>query len=347
MLEQADQALYVAKRSGRNRVVSFSDVPAEFDLNEVESHTRKNSSESDEVETKAIPFQVVSSMMAVLSHRDAETASHCVRVADLSFAMGQGMLSASELYALEVGALLHDIGKIAVPDSLLLKPEKLSQDEIKLLRQHSRIGCELVEAAFHSTSVVDTVRYAGCPYSGSEKFPGMLKGNEIPLSARIVTIADAFDSMVTGSVYREAMSREDAIEELRKCAGTQFDPELVDRLVELLKDRPEMDNSSRYRNQFSKDFAIQLAHISEQITKSFDEQDFDLLRANAQKLEAAANQYKDPKLKIVAAKLINHSVCEDGKELEVDRIMDDVVQLLELCRSAQREFLQTSESVPT
>ena len=104
-------------------------------------------------------------------------------------------MSASELYALEVGALLHDIGKIAVPDSLLLKPEKLSGEEIQTLRQHTRIGCELVEAAFQATPVVDTVRYAGCPYAGNERFPGMLKGEEIPLSARIVTLTDAFDSI--------------------------------------------------------------------------------------------------------------------------------------------------------
>lgn len=344
MLEQADQALYVAKRSGRNRVTSFNDVPADFDLKEAETNTRKTARTEEADEAQAIPFQVVSSMMSVLSHRDPETAAHCVRVADLSFALGQGLLSASDLYALEVGALLHDIGKIAVPDSLLLKPEKLSGEEIQMLRQHSRIGCELVEAAFHATPVVDTVRYAGCPYAGSEKYPGMIKGDQIPLSARIVTIADAFDSMVTDSVYRRRLSREEAIAELYRCAGTQFDPELVERFVDLLKTRPELEGEEERKVQFTKDFAIQLAYISEQITKSFDEQDFDLLRANAQKLEAAANQYKNPKLKIIAAKLINHSVTSDGQEIEIDKIMTDVIQLLELCHSAQQEFLTPAVS---
>ena len=153
--------------------------------------------------------------------------------------------------------------------------------------------------------------------------------------------------LVSDSVYRKGLSEEEAIEELRRNAGTQFDPELVERFMELLDSRPELRQGNQGTIQFSKDFAIQLAYISEQITKSFDEQDFDLLRANAQKLEAAANQYKDPKLKVIAAKLINHSVADDGKEIEVNRIMSDVIQLLELCHTAQQEFLLPSgESTP-
>ena len=340
LLEQADQALYFAKRSGRNQVVRFNDVPAEMDLQEAQSHTRKFPRDEEGQERQAISFQVVSSMMSVLSHRDPATAAHCVRVADLSFALGQGLLKASDLYAMEVGALLHDIGKIAVPDSLLLKPGLLTQEEIQTLRRHSRIGSELVEAAFHATLVVDTVRYVGCPFSGSDKYPGMVKGEQIPLSARIVTIADAFDSMVSGSSYRKLRTREQAVEELYRCSGTQFDPVLVERFVDLLSSRPEMDGVTKRKRQFTKDFAIQLASISEQITKSFDEQDFDLFRANAQKLEAAANHYKNPRLKIIANKLMNHSDSVADQEAEADKMMADVVQLLELCHSAQLEFLE-------
>ncbi|MEE2641066.1 MAG: HD domain-containing phosphohydrolase [Planctomycetota bacterium] len=239
-----------------------------------------------------------------------------------------------------MGALLHDIGKIAVPDSLLLKPGLLTQEEIQTLRRHSRIGSELVEAAFHATLVVDTVRYVGCPFSGSDKYPGMVKGEQIPLSARIVTIADAFDSMFSGSNYRKLRTREQAVEELYRCSGTQFDPVLVERFVDLLSSRPEMDGVTKRKRQFTKDFAIQLASISEQITKSFDEQDFDLFRANAQKLEAAANHYKNPRLKIIANKLMNHSDSVADQEAEADKMMADVVQLLELCHSAQLEFLE-------
>lgn len=344
MLEQADQALYVAKRTGRNRVVSFDAVPDDFDLKEAETNTRKTPREEDNESQQSIPFQVVSSMMSVLSHRDPATAAHCVRVADLSFALGQGLMSASELYALEVAAMLHDIGKIAVPDSLLLKPERLTEDEIQTLRKHSRIGSELIEAAFDSTPVVDTVRYTGCPYSGSEKYPGMLKGDQIPISARIVTIADAYDSMITDSVYRDGMSRVEAVEELYRCAGSQFDPMLVARFVELLKDRPEVEKQVDRQSQYTKDFAIQLAYISEQITKSFDEQDFELLQANAQKLEAAANQHQNPKLKCIATKLVNHTSTSKTHEIELDKIMEDVVLLLELCHSAQQEFLRSTTS---
>lgn len=341
LLEQADQALYVAKRTGRNRVVTFNDVPADFNLKdaEEESHTRKSERENEE-SGGSIPFQVVASMMSVLKHRDPATAAHCVRVADLSFAMGRGEMSASKLYALEVGALLHDIGKIAVPDSILLKPEKLTPDELQMLRDHSRIGCELVEAAFHSQAIIDTVRYNGCPFAGSEKYPAMLKGEEIPLNARIVTIADAYDSMITGGIYRDSFTREEAIEELRANSGTQFDPKLVEKFVNFIHSRPESDSTERKRAQFTKDFALQLAFISEQITKSFDEQDFDLLRANAQKLESAANQYKNSKLKVIASKLLCHARTTEESDIEVEKVMSDVIELLELCQSAQRDLLQ-------
>ncbi|MEC9091918.1 MAG: diguanylate cyclase, partial [Planctomycetota bacterium] len=340
LLEQADQSLYVAKRSGRNRVISFNEVPDGFSLKASETNSRKTTREKVEKRISPIPFQVVSSLMSVLNHRDPHTAAHCVRVADLSFSLGQGLLSASDLYALEVGALLHDIGKIAVPDSLLLKPERLTCEEIQSLRRHSRIGCELIEAAFHATPVADTVRYAGCSYAGTQKFPGMLKGEQIPVSARIVTIADAYDSMVTPTVYREKLSREQAIEELYRCAGTQFDPGLVERFVDLLKTRPEMESQVKGNVQFTKDLAMQLACISGQITKSFDEQDFDLLRANAQKLEAAAHQYDNPRLSRIAEKLVSHSRSADGQEVEVGKIMEDVIQLLTLCHVAQQELLQ-------
>lgn len=342
LLEQADQALYVAKRTGRNRVVTFNDVPSDFDLKEAEEKSNTRKTERDEEEPGgSIPFQVVASMMSVLKHRDPATAAHCVRVADLSFAMGQGEMSASKLYALEVGALLHDIGKIAVPDSILLKPERLSADELQTLRDHSRIGCELVEAAFHSQAIIDTVRYTGCPFAGNEKYPGMLKGEEIPLSARIVTIADAYDSMVTGSIYRGSFSPEEAIKELYEHAGTQFDPKLVEKFDQFIKTRPDANLIDRKPNQFTKDFALQIAFISEQITKSFDEQDFELLRANAQKLESAANQHKNSKLKVIAGKLLCHSRISDEKDIEIEKIMSDVVELLELCQSAQRDLLQS------
>ena len=341
LLEQADQALYTAKRTGRNRVVNFNDVPADFNLKDGDESplTRKTERENEE-SGGSIPFQVVASMMSVLKHRDPATAAHCVRVADLSFAMGRGEMSASKLYALEVGALLHDIGKIAVPDAILLKPERLTSDELHILRDHSRIGCELVEAAFRSQAIIDTVRYNGCSFAGNDRYPAMLKGEEIPLNARIVTIADAYDSMITGSIYRGSFSREKAIEELRANSGTQFDPKLVEKFVKFIYARPESIAAEKKRYQFTKDFALQLAFISEQITKSFDEQDFDLLRANAHKLESAANQYKNSKLKVIAGKLLCHSRITNDSDIEVEKIMSDVVELLELCQSAQRDLLQ-------
>ncbi len=344
LLEQADKALYLAKKTGRNRVVSADEMPANLDFKDatVSSQTRKTiRDESCEESTQdRIPFQVVSSLLSVLNHRDPKTAAHSMRVADLSFCLAQGLMSTTELYELEVAALLHDIGKIAVPDAILLKPGRLIEKELATLRRHSRIGSELIKAAFNSQSVVDTVRYTGCRYGGDEKFPGMLKGSEIPLSSRIVTICDAYDSMVSSSVYRKQMSREEAFSELFRCASGQFDPALVDRFVRLVRARPEVDETGSSKEDFSREFALQVAQISEEITKSFGEQDFELLQANARKLEMAAEKNSNSRLKTIASKLKEHSALDDKNEVEISKIMNNVVELLELCQTAQSGLLQ-------
>lgn len=170
---------------------------------------------------------MASSLFAALRAKHAPTASHSLRVA-----MGCSswlMLQKAEGSAydeIEVAALLHDIGKIAVPDRVLLKPAMLSPDEQVSMEQQRKAGVEILRACCVSQNLLEIVLHSGAWYDG-RRDGQTLRGDQIPLGSRMVAIVDAFDAMTTDQVYRRAMSRERAMAELFEFAGSQFDPDLV------------------------------------------------------------------------------------------------------------------------
>lgn len=123
-------------------------------------------------------------------------------------------------------AALHDIGKAAIPDGILSKPGPLDASELAFIRRHTLIGERIVGAAAALTQPSKLVRWSHEQFDGSG-YPDGLTGEEIPLGARIIAVADAFDAMVSGRPYRPAVAVEAALAELRRCAGTQFDPQVV------------------------------------------------------------------------------------------------------------------------
>ncbi|MBN1854213.1 MAG: diguanylate cyclase [Pirellulales bacterium] len=170
---------------------------------------------------------VASGLFSALRCRHAPTASHSIRVAlgcsSWSIALN---IPGSYCEAIEVAALLHDIGKIGVPEHILLKPGRLLPDEEAVMAYHRAMSIEIVSACCANSDLLDIVRYASTWYDGSRH--GLeKKGSAIPLGARMLAIVDAFDAMTTDHVYRRAKSRERALAELFTFAGTQFDPELV------------------------------------------------------------------------------------------------------------------------
>jgi diguanylate cyclase (GGDEF)-like protein/PAS domain S-box-containing protein len=170
---------------------------------------------------------VASSLFAALRAKHAPTAHHSLRVALGCSAWG-AMLGMHEpdRDELEVAALLHDIGKIGVPDDILLKPAALSPDQFLVVERHRQIGVEILCACSASREILKIVQFAGAWFDGSREGYD-LRSEQLPLGARIVAIFDAFDAMTSDQVYRRAMSRERALAELFEFAGTQFDPRLV------------------------------------------------------------------------------------------------------------------------
>ena len=139
-------------------------------------------------------------------------------------------LHQNEINSIILLAKLHDIGKISIDDSILLKRGKLNSEEWKTMIKHPETGYRIASSLNDLTHIAEGILCHHEFYDGNG-YPRGLKGEEIPIQARIVSIADAFDVMITERNYKQTMSKEDAIEELIRCKGTQFDPELVDVFV--------------------------------------------------------------------------------------------------------------------
>jgi two-component system, cell cycle response regulator len=171
-------------------------------------------------------------LVQALAERNPDLGHHTADVSalaeDVAWRMG---LACDEVAFIGHAGDLHDIGKVAIPDAILDKPSRLDDDEWEFIRRHTVIGERIVAAAPALTRVAPLVRSSHERWDGAG-YPDGLAGEAIPLGSRIVAVCDAFDAMTTDRSYRQAMSEEDALAELRRCAGTQFDPAVVDVFVD-------------------------------------------------------------------------------------------------------------------
>src|SRR5918911_870943 len=174
------------------------------------------------------------SLSATVDARDSYTAGHSRRVQQLALAIGRELgLSQAELDLLGHAALFHDIGKLAIPDAVLLKPATLTTDEWALMRQHAAEGARIIDRLGFLDEAGPGSRHHHERFDGTG-YPDRLKGEEIPLGARIIHVADALDSMVTTRIYRAARPLAEALEELHHAAGSQFCPRCVSALERIL-----------------------------------------------------------------------------------------------------------------
>jgi putative nucleotidyltransferase with HDIG domain len=173
-------------------------------------------------------------LLSAVDAKDSYTARHSVSVTDYALAIGRRLqLTADEMLLIEQAGLLHDIGKIGVPESILLKPSKLTPEERASIEEHSDIGARILESIPFVRDLIPVVRYHHEWWDGSG-YPEGLAGERIPRLARVLAVADAFDAMMSDRPYRVAMHLKDAREELLHCRGRQFDPECADALLEAL-----------------------------------------------------------------------------------------------------------------
>ncbi len=184
----------------------------------------------------------VQALAIAMDAKDNVSADHVKRVQKYCIEVGKALnCSAAELQALEFGALLHDIGKIAVPDVVLTKPGRLSPDEFSQMATHPQIGAEILSAVEFPFPVAELVLSHHENWDGSG-YPRNLRGDEIPITARILSVVDTFDALTTDRPYRAAMSVTEAIEMIRDRSGQAFDPVVADALIELL---PALEQQSK------------------------------------------------------------------------------------------------------
>jgi diguanylate cyclase (GGDEF)-like protein/putative nucleotidyltransferase with HDIG domain len=186
------------------------------------------------------------SLSATVDARDSYTAGHSRRVQQLALAIGRELgLSQAELDVLGHAALFHDIGKLAIPDAILLKPASLTSDEWALMQRHADEGARIIDRLGFLGDAVPAIRHHHERFDGTG-YPDRLRGEDIPLGARIIHVADALDSMLTTRIYRAARPPAEALGELKRAAGTQFCPRCVGALERILPiDALDRTTSSR------------------------------------------------------------------------------------------------------
>jgi len=232
-LQAADAALYYSKQAGRNRVCMAS---------EVASSAKKALKQSLKTKTKIggepVLLSTIYALAATVDAKDTYTYGHSKGVSKYATEIAEALgFSDDRIAKIRAAALLHDIGKIGVPDTVLMKPGALNEEEWEQIRAHPECGVAILKHAEGLSECLAAVQYHHERYDGSG-YPSGLKGEHIPLEARIMAVADAYDAMTSYRPYREGkLSEEEAIEELKRCSDTQFDSRIIEAFIPLRRAR--------------------------------------------------------------------------------------------------------------
>lgn len=233
LIEHADQAMYLAKHSGRN-CVRIADVDLAAYEN-ASSFSEKQAKNIERIKRGMIPVQTVKALTAVASAHDRGTDEHAHRMLTLAAATARQMhRPEDEMHLLQLAALLHDIGKIGIPDAILHKPGPLTAEEWAVMRLHPEIGRQIlaqVGGVFQHLAEIVVAHHERWDGKG---YPYGIVGEDIPMSARILNVVDSYDAMTSRRVYHDPLPVEQARAELLRCSGTQFDPRVVEAFLRVL-----------------------------------------------------------------------------------------------------------------
>ncbi|GAB5404686.1 MAG: diguanylate cyclase [Aureliella sp.] len=338
MLDQADKCLYVAKRNGRDQVVRFDTVPADLIVDESKI-SREKPSEAETVSTPKIPYSAVSALFSALSYRDQQTGQHSKRVSSYAALLAQRLLSPSEVYVVEIAALLHDIGKVGVPDSILLKPGPLDDTEWETMEKHDRFGVEILSKSFKHEQLTRMVRYHHYQFGGEKSSSQDVRGEDIPVGARILTICDSFDAMVSDRPYRKGMSEEAAIAELRRCAGTQFDPNLVEAFVSIIQEGQHTDSRQLETGGLTDEVLLSIGEQVERLVDAADCGDRKTFASLAERLRDTAEQHQVDRIVDAANEAINTA----NEDVALEQLVDEAFSLLAACRNLRNAEVEQAD----
>lgn len=233
LIERADNAMYQAKHTGRDRVCIPDDVAMEAEEVEKDvAHLADDKSGELPTQTEIVAVQALT--LAASTH-DRGTDAHAQRMVRLAEATARVLgQSGEELHQIRLAALLHDIGKIGIPDAILRKPGPLTAEEWGIMRRHPEIGRQILEQMGGVFQCLADIIVAHHERWDGQGYPQGLARDEIPLSARVLSVVDSYDAMTSRRPYREPMSVSEARAELQRCAGRQYDPQVVEAFLHIL-----------------------------------------------------------------------------------------------------------------
>jgi response regulator RpfG family c-di-GMP phosphodiesterase len=181
-------------------------------------------------------LHTLKSLIAAINKRDLYTEGHCKRVTEMSLLLGERIgVTEYEMDVIKVVGPVHDLGKIGIPDSILLKPAKLTNEEYAIMKSHSIYGEEIMSRFEILSNEARIIRHHHEKYDGSG-YPDCLSGEEIPVCSRIIAVSDAYDAMVTDRPYRKGAARDEIAVEILRCKGSQFDPPIADYFADMIRD---------------------------------------------------------------------------------------------------------------
>lgn len=198
-----------------------------------------NLSLTENYEREFMLIPAIEALTNALEAKDNYTFGHSSEVATISMDVARELkLPQEELFKLNVASILHDVGKIGIPDQVLNKPDKLTSDEYDLIKLHPSIGAKIIASIPSPTEIATMIRHHHARWDGAG-YPDKLAGVGIPLGSRIIAVADCYQAIVSDRPYRKGRSHEEAVEEIRRCSGSQFDPLVVEAFLRVYGKKTE------------------------------------------------------------------------------------------------------------